>query len=121
MATLNVVHALGNLTRDPELKFLPSGSPVCNFTIAANRKWKAQDGTWKEEVAWIPVTCWGKQAESCGEYLRKGSSVLVEGRLQTRQWETPEGQKRSMMDVCADRVHFLDKKAEPAQEKDISF
>jgi single-strand DNA-binding protein len=107
VASLNSVILVGNLTRDPELKFLPSGQAVCNFSLAMNRKWKAQSGEWKEDVAYVGIVVWGKSGEACGEYLKKGSPALVEGRLQSRSWETTDGQKRSILEVVAERVQFL--------------
>src|ERR1019366_7168285 len=106
-ANMNCVILAGNLTRDPELKFLPSGSAVCNFSMAMNRKWKAQNGEWKDEVNFVGVVVWGKSGEACGEYLKKGSPVLVEGRLQSRSWEAADGQKRSILEVVATRAQFL--------------
>lgn len=106
MASLNVVHLLGNLTKSPELRFVPSGQCVANLRLATNRKFKAGNGEWKEEVTYISVEVWGKSAEACGEYLDKGSSCLVEGRLKLKEWEK-DGQKRSMLEVVAERVQFL--------------
>ncbi len=107
MASFNKVILMGNLTRDPELRYTPSGAPVTNFDIAMNRTYTTQAGEKKDEVCFISVVGWGKQAESAGEYLKKGRSVLVEGHLQQRSWETPEGQKRSKHEVVAERVQFL--------------
>ncbi|MES2201766.1 MAG: single-stranded DNA-binding protein [candidate division FCPU426 bacterium] len=107
MASLNRVIIVGNLTKDPELKFIPSGQAVCNLRMATNRKWKAANGEWKDEVTYVSVVVWGKSAEACGEYLKKGSPALVEGRLQSRQWETDKGEKRSILEVVAERVQFL--------------
>jgi len=107
MASLNNVILIGNLTKDPELKFIPSGQAVCNLRMAMNRKWKATNGEWKEESTFVGVVVWGKSGEACGEYLKKGSPVLVEGRLQSRSWETADGQKRSILEVVAERVQFL--------------
>ena len=107
MASLNNVILVGNLTKDPELKFIPSGQAVCNLRMAMNRKWKAQNGEWKEESTFVGVVVWGKSGEACGEYLKKGSPCLVEGRLQSRSWETEDGQKRSILEVVAERVQFL--------------
>jgi single-strand DNA-binding protein len=107
MASLNNVILVGNLTKDPELKFIPSGQAVCNLRMAMNRKWKATNGEWKEESTFVGVVVWGKSGEACGEYLKKGSPVLVEGRLQSRSWETADGQKRSILEVVAERVQFL--------------
>jgi len=104
MASLNRVILVGNLTKDPELKFIPSGQAVCNLRMAMNRKWKAQNGEWKEESTFVGVVVWGKSGEACGEYLKKGSPVLVEGRLQSRSWETDDGQKRSILEVVSERV-----------------
>ena len=107
MASLNRVIIVGNLTKDPELKFIPSGQAVCNLRMATNRKWKAANGEWKDEVTYVSVVVWGKSAEACGEYLKKGSPALVEGRLQSRSWETDNGEKRSILEVVAERVQFL--------------
>jgi len=106
-ASLNRVVLVGNLTKDPELKFIPSGQAVCNLRMAMNRKWKATNGEWKEESTFVGVVVWGKSGEACGEYLKKGSPVLVEGRLQSRSWETEDGQKRSILEVVSERVQFL--------------
>ncbi len=107
MASFNKVILMGNLTRDPQLRYTPSGAPVCNFDLAMNRAYTTQGGEKKDEVCFISVVVWGKQAESSGQYLAKGRSVLVEGHLQQRSWETPEGQKRSKHEVVAERVQFL--------------
>ena len=107
MASFNKVILMGNLTRDPELRYTPSGAPVCNFDLAVNRSYTTQGGERRDEVCHITVVVWGKQAESCGEYLGKGRTVLVDGHLQQRSWETPEGQKRSKHEVVAERVQFL--------------
>jgi single-strand DNA-binding protein len=104
---MNRVILVGNLTKDPELKFIPSGTAVCNLRMATNRKWKDASGEAKEEVCFVGVVVWGKQAEACGEYLKKGSQVLIEGRLQSRSWETDAHEKRSILEVVAERVQFL--------------
>ena len=106
MASLNKVFLIGNLTRDPELRYIPSGSAVTTFTVAVNRVY-VQQGEKKEEVSFIKVVVWAKMAETCGEYLSKGSPVFVEGRIQSRSWETPQGEKRSAVEVVAERVQFL--------------
>ncbi|RJQ56521.1 MAG: single-stranded DNA-binding protein [Nitrospiraceae bacterium] len=105
----NKVILIGNLTRDPELRYTPQGTSVCNFGIAVNRRYKQGEET-KEEVTFINVVSFGKQADTCGQYLNKGSSVLVEGRLQERRWETEDGQKRSRHEVVAQSVRFLSRK-----------
>lgn len=105
----NKVILIGNLTRDPEMRYTPQGTSVCNFGIAVNRKFK-QGEEMKEEVTFINIVVFGKQADTCGQYLNKGSSVLIEGRLQERRWETDDGQKRSKHEVVAQSVRFLSKK-----------
>lgn len=105
----NKVILIGNLTRDPEMRYTPQGTSVCNFGIAVNRKYKQGDEM-KEEVTYINVVVFGKQADTCGQYLNKGKSVLVEGRLQERRWETEEGQKRSKHEVVAQSIRFLSSK-----------
>lgn len=117
-ATLNKVLMIGNLTRDPELRYVPSGSAVANFSIAANRAYTTQSGDRKEEVCYVRVVAWAKLAEICGEYLSKGSSVFVEGRLQSRSWEAADGQKRTTLEVVADNIQFLDRKSDYAGSSD---
>lgn len=107
MASLNKVFLVGNLTKDPEIRFVPSGQAVANLRMATNRKYKAGNGEWKEEVTYLGVEVWGKSAEACGEYLKKGSPLLVEGRLKLKEWTAQDGQKRSMLEVVAERVQFL--------------
>jgi len=107
----NKVILVGNLTRDPEVRYTPQGTSVCNFGIAVNRKYKVDDVI-KEEVTFINVVVFGKQAETCGQYLSKGRTVLVEGRLQERRWETEDGQKRSRHEVVAHNVRFISRRPE---------
>ena len=111
MASLNQVFLIGNLVRDPELRYVPSGDAVANLRIAVNRVYTTREGERKEETCFLTVVVWRKQAETCGEYLSKGSSVFVEGRLQSRNWETSNGEKRSALEVVARRVQFLGKGA----------
>lgn len=118
MATLNKVFLIGNLTRDPELRYIPSGSAVVTFTVAVNRVYKTQTGEKKEQTSFIRVVVWGRRAEVCGEYLSKGSPVFIEGRLQSRDWETQEGQKRNTVEVIADNIQFLRGAAKPAAGQD---
>lgn len=106
MASLNKVFLMGNLTRDPELRYVPSGAPVATFGLAVNRRYVTQHGEKKDEVCFVRIVVFGKQAESCSQHLSKGRLVFIEGRLQYRSWEQ-DGQKRSMLDVIADRVQFL--------------
>jgi len=107
MANLNKVFLIGNLTRDPELRYIPSGSAVATFTVAVNRVFKSQTGEKKEQTSFIRIVVWGRRAEVCGEYLSKAARVFVEGRLQSRDWQTQDGQKRSTTEVIADNVQFL--------------
>jgi single-strand DNA-binding protein len=107
MANLNKVFLIGNLTRDPQLRYTPSGSPVADLGMAVNRKYKAQDGTWKDEVCYVNLTAWGKTAENAAEYLAKGRSIFVEGRLRFDQWEAKSGEKRSRLLVVVERLQFL--------------
>ena len=106
-ASLNKVLLIGNLTRDPELRYVPSGQAVATFTVAVNRTYNAQSGEKKEEVSFIRVVVWARRAEVCNEYLKKGSPVFVEGRLQSRSWEAQDGSKRSTIEVVAQNVQFL--------------
>ncbi|MBI4710763.1 MAG: single-stranded DNA-binding protein [Nitrospirae bacterium] len=105
----NKVILIGNLTKDPEVRYTPQGTSVCNFRIAVNRTYKQGDEV-KKEATFIDVVVFGKQADTCGQYLNKGGAVLVEGRLQERRWETEEGQQRSKFEVVAQSVRFLSKK-----------
>ncbi|MEA3489442.1 MAG: single-stranded DNA-binding protein [Candidatus Omnitrophota bacterium] len=114
-ASLNKVFLMGNLTRDPELRYVPSGAAVANFTIAINRAYKDSSGEKKEEVSFIRVIVWGKMAEVCGEYLTKGRPVLVEGRLKSRSWEGQDGQKRSVLEVVAASVQFIGSRGDREQ------
>lgn len=123
MANLNKVLLIGNLTRDPELRYTPNGTAVSNLRLAVNRVYMTQSGEKKEDVCYITVVVWGKRAETCGDFLVKGSPVFVEGRLQTRSWETEDKQKRNVVEVVADNIQFLGKtkgapefETEPAPE-----
>ena len=111
MASLNKVILLGNLTRDPELRYTPSGTTVSSFGLAVNRRYR-QDEEWKEDVCFIDIVTFGRQAETVGEYLSKGSLALVEGRLQWHSWETEAGQKRSKHEVVAMHVQFMPRSRE---------
>jgi len=107
MASLNRVILIGNLTRDPELRFTPSGSPVAGFGLAVNRVYTNKQGEKVENVDYFNIVAWAKLAELCAEYIHKGSPVAIEGRLQSRSWETEDGQKRSAVEVVAENVQFL--------------
>lgn len=106
MASLNKVMLLGNLTRDPELRYAPNGTPVATFGMAINRRYR-QGEEWREEVCYIDIVTFGRQAETVGEYLSKGNLAMIEGRLQWRSWETEDGQKRSKHEVVANHVQFM--------------
>lgn len=105
MASFNHVTLLGRLTRDPELKFLSSGSPVCEFGFAVNRRYKSGD-EWKEEACFVEITVWGKRGENCAEYLTKGREAFISGYLKMDSWEK-DGQKRTKLSVTAKDVQFL--------------
>ena len=107
MPSLNRVLLMGNLTRDPELRYIPSGAAVANFGLATSRAYTTQDGERREEVCFVDIETWGKTAENCANYLTKGRLVLVEGSLQFRSWETEDGQKGSKHSVRAFNVQFL--------------
>jgi single-strand DNA-binding protein len=107
MASYNKVLLMGNLTKDPELRYTPQGTAVANLRLAVNRKYRSKDQELKEEVCFITAVVWNKQAETCNQYLHKGSSVFVEGRLQSRSWEDNTGAKRSVIEVRAERVQFM--------------
>lgn len=109
-ASLNKVLLIGNLTRDPELRYTPSGAAVCTFGIATNRTYVASDGTKREEAEFIRIVSWNKLAELCSQLLTKGRKVYVEGRLQTRSWETPDGTTRQTTEVVIDDMRILDSK-----------
>lgn len=104
---LNRVFLMGNLTRDPELKFTPQGTAITKFSIAVNRMYKAGDGEMKKQTDFFNIVVWGKQGENCSKYLSKGRAVHLEGRLQTRSYETQDHQKRTVTEVIADNVQFL--------------
>lgn len=109
----NKVILIGNLTKDPELRYTPQGTPVSSFRLAVNYRYKQGDEM-KQETTFIDIVVFGKQAESCGQFLNKGSSALVEGRLQERRWES-EGQQRSKFEVVAQSVKFLSPRKEGSQ------
>jgi single-strand DNA-binding protein len=103
---LNKAIVYGNLTRDPEVRALPSGIQVCSFSVATNRVYKDKNGAKQENVDYHNIVVFGRQAETAGQYLKKGSSVLVEGRMQTRSWDDKDGQKKYRTEIVADRIQF---------------
>ncbi|MCX5714323.1 MAG: single-stranded DNA-binding protein [Candidatus Omnitrophica bacterium] len=107
MPSFNKVLLMGNLTKDPELRYTPQGTAVVNLRLAVNRKFRDKNQEWKEEVCFVTAVAWDKQAENCNQYLHKGSPLFVEGRLQSRSWEDAAGAKRSVIEVRAERIQFL--------------
>jgi single-strand DNA-binding protein len=122
MASLNRVLLIGNLTRDPELRYTPSGTAVADLGIAVNREWTDREGEKRSDTCFVDIVAWQKQAEFCERYLTKGSLVFVEGRLQLDTWETPQGEKRSKHRVVARTVQILggrgrEGRSPPSEEK----
>jgi single-strand DNA-binding protein len=119
---LNKVMIIGNLGRDPEMRYTPSGRPVTSFSMATNRSWNTSDGERRTETEWFNVVAWGSLAEICNQYLKKGQQVYIEGRLQTRRWEDDDGNKRSTTEIVAREMIMLgdrrDKDDEQAQDDD---
>lgn len=109
MASLNKIIIIGNLGKDPEMRYTPSGSPVTSFSVATSRRYTNTSGEPKEETEWFNVVVWQKQAERCNQYLAKGRQVYVEGRLQTRSWDGKDGQKHFAVEIIANLVLFLGK------------
>ena len=107
MASFNRVILVGNLTRDPELRYSPSGTAVTEIGLAVNDRRKSATGEWVDETTFVDVTLWARQAEVAGEYLSKGASVLIEGRLKLDSWESNDGQKRSKLRVVGERMQML--------------
>ncbi len=115
MPTVNKAMLLGHMTRDPELRFTPQGAAVCEFSLALNHSYtNKQTGQKVEDVSFIDIIAWGRTAEVCAEYLKKGRPVFVEGRLTQDRWETQDGQKRSRVRVTAENVQFLGSKQSDA-------
>jgi single-strand DNA-binding protein len=104
---INRVVLVGNLTRDPELRHTPSGTPVCSLRIAVNTRRKDESGQWTDKPNYFDITVWGQQGENCAQYLSKGRPVGVDGRLEWREWEAQDGSKRQAVEVVADSVQFL--------------
>jgi len=111
MASLNKIMLIGNVGSDPEMRYTPNGKAVTSFRMATNYRYIGSDGEQKEETEWFRVSVWGKQAESCNQFLSKGRRVYVEGRLHSRSWEGQDGQMRTSLEVSANRVIFLDRAA----------
>lgn len=115
MANLNKVFLMGNLTRDPELRYTQTGLAVASFGIAINQAWTAKTGEQKKEVCYVDINIFGRRAEVVGEYFSKGNPIFIEGRLQFNQWETKDGQKRSTLRVVADNFQFIGGQAKRPQ------
>jgi single-strand DNA-binding protein len=109
MMNLNRAQIIGNLTRDPESRTLPTGQNVCNFSVATSSQWTNTQGQKQERTEYHPIVAWGKLAEICGQYLAKGRKVFVEGRLQTREWEAQDGAKKQRTEIVAESVIILDR------------
>ena len=124
---LNKVMVIGNVGRDPEMRYIPSGKPVTSFSVATSRSWTNSEGERREETEWFNVVAWGNLAEICKQHIRKGRQVYVEGRLQTRSWEDPEGKKRFRTELVANEMILLGDRrgaseaAESADEREEEF
>ncbi|MBL7686198.1 MAG: single-stranded DNA-binding protein [Deltaproteobacteria bacterium] len=117
-ASVNKVILIGNLGNDPEIRYTPSGAAVANFNIATNENWKDKNGQDQERTEWHRIVVWGKLAELCGEYLSKGRTVYAEGRLQTREWNDKDGNKRYTTEIIANTIQFL---SGPTGDKSKSY
>lgn len=130
MPDINNVLIAGNLTCDPSFRKTTNGTPVANFFIASNRKFKDNNGQWRENVCYVGIVAWYKLAESCYENLKKGSAVIIDGELQSRSWRNDDGTSRNVVEIKARRIQFLNRKdtntddddiAEDSDDKDFSF
>jgi len=117
MPSLNHVVLIGNLTDDPELRYTQNGMARARFSIAVNRRWRDRDGNLQEETTFVPIVVWGQQAENCVNFLSKGSTVAVEGRLRIDTYQTEEGERRKVTEVVARTVQFLDSRREGTPEE----
>lgn len=123
---VNKVILIGNLGKDPEIRFVANGNAVCNFSVAVNESWKDKGGNKKERTEWVNIVVWGKLAEVCAEHLSKGKQVYLEGRLQTRQWDDKEGNKRHTTEMVANQMRMLggggdEQKGRPTASDDVPF
>ena len=117
---LNKVMIIGNLGRDPEMRYTPSGRPVTTFSVAVSRSWKSSNGEHPSETECFKIVSWGKLAEICNEYLNKGQQVYIEGRLKTREWEDKEGQQRTTVELIANEMTMLGDRRDKSQNEDNS-
>jgi single-strand DNA-binding protein len=115
---LNKVMIIGNLGRDPEMRYTPSGKPVTTFSVATSRTWSTSDGEKREETEWFNVVAWSSLAEICKQYLTKGQQVYIEGRLQTRHWDDQEGNKHTSVEIVANEMIILSERREPGETSD---
>jgi len=113
---LNKVMIIGNLGRDPEMRYTPSGKPVTTFSVGTTRSWSSSEGEKHTETEWFNVVCWGSLAEICKQYLAKGRQVYIEGRLQSRKWEDTEGVKHSSIEIVANEMMILDDRREYSEK-----
>ena len=116
MASYNRTFILGNLGRDPEIRYTPTGTAVTNFSVATSEKWTDKDGNKQERTEWHRIVAWAKLAEICSEFLRKGSPVFIEGRIRTNEWEADDGSKRRQTEIHAITVQFLGRREDGAQQ-----
>ena len=116
---LNKVMVIGNLGRDPEMRYTPSGRPVTTFSVATSRSWKSSEGERRTETEWFNIVAWGNLAEICNQYLKKGQLVYIEGRLQTRRWEDDDGNKRSSTEVVAREMTMLGDRRESKEDDQV--
>ncbi len=112
---LNKVMIIGNLGRDPEMRYTPSGKPVTTFSVATSRTWNTSEGDKREETEWFNVVAWSSLAEICKQYLTKGQQVYIEGRLQTRHWDDQEGNKHTSVEIVANEMIILGERREPGE------
>lgn len=121
MASVNRVILIGNLGKDPDLRYTPTGQPVAKFPIATSERWKDKDGQFQQRTDWHNIVAWGRQAEICKEYLKKGSPVYIEGRIQSRSYDDKDGNRKYITEIIANRIQMLGKKGEePASEGEVS-
>ncbi|WP_298268897.1 single-stranded DNA-binding protein [Geobacter sp.] len=112
MASLNKVMLIGNLGKDPEVRYTPAGTAVASFSLATSERFKNKNGEWEEKTEWHNVVLWGRQAEVAGEYLSKGKTVYIEGRLQTRKWQDKDGRDRWTTEVVGEKMQMLGARGE---------
>ena len=119
--SLNKIMVIGNLGGDPEMRFTPGGSPVTSFNVATNWSFNTPDGERREETEWFTIVAWNRLAETCNQFLTKGQKVYAEGRLRSRTWDGQDGQKHTRIEIIANRVIFLDKRAAGPGPEDRAY